>query len=149
MRGFGYAETREITEKECILVRAVLNETLRLFCPLHGSIRQSLDHGVILPASDTTYNKEPMYLPPNSPVFTFPLLLHRNEALWGPDAHVYDPDRWLDERLQRVIGNPSIYIPFGAGPRNVSNPTKMRVKGLTTVYSALARTMLTTRPRCS
>lgn len=99
-------------------LRAVLHETLRLFCPLHGSIRQSLDRGVVLPASDTTYNREPMYLPPNSPVFTFPLLLHRNEALWGPDAHVYDPDRWLDERLQRVTDNPSIYIPFGAGPRN-------------------------------
>lgn len=104
----------------CISVRAVLNETLRLFCPLHGSIRQSLDYGVILPASDATYNREPMYLPPNSPVFTLPLLLQRNEALWGPDAHIYDPDRWLDERLQRVTDNPSIFIPFGAGPRNVS-----------------------------
>ena len=61
-----------------------------------------------------------MHLPPNSPVYTLHLLLHRNEALWGPDAHVYDPDRWLDERLQRVTNNPSIYIPFGAGPRNVS-----------------------------
>ena len=101
-------------------MRAVLNETLRLFCPLHGSIRQSLGHGVILPASDATYNRGPMYLPPNSPVFTLPLLTHRNEALWGPDAHVYDPDRWLDERLQRVTNNPAIYIPFGAGPRNVS-----------------------------
>ena len=72
-------------------MRAVLDETLRLFCPLHANFRQSLDSGVILPTSDATYNRGPMYLPPN-----------RNEALWGPDAHVYDPDRWLDERLQRV-----------------------------------------------
>ena len=61
-----------------------------------------------------------MYLPPNSPVFSFPILTQRNEALWGPDAHVYDPDRWLDERLQKVVNNPAIFTPFGAGPRNVS-----------------------------
>ena len=60
-----------------------------------------------------------MYLPPNSPVYTMNILLQRNEVLWGADAHVYDPDRWLDERLQRVVNNPAIYIPFGAGPRNV------------------------------
>jgi len=99
-------------------LRAVLNETLRLFCPLHGSIRQSRDHGVILPPSDATYERGPMYLPPNSPLYTLPLLIQRNEALWGPDAHIYDPDRWLDERLQRVANNPAIFIPFGAGPRN-------------------------------
>lgn len=113
-------EQKRTTLNTWTLVRAVLNETLRLFCPLHGSIRQSLDSGIILPASDATYNRGPMYLPPNSPVFTLPLLVHRNEALWGSDAHVYDPDRWLDERLQRVTNNPGIYIPFGAGPRNVS-----------------------------
>lgn len=111
---------RERPLNKCTLVRAVLNETLRLFCPLHGSARQSLDRGVILPASDTTYNRGPMYMPPNSPLFFIPLLLHRSETLWGSDAHVYDPDRWLDERLQRVINNPAIYVPFGAGPRNVS-----------------------------
>ena len=61
-----------------------------------------------------------MYLPPNSPIYTLPILIQRNEVLWGSDAHIYDPDRWLDERLQRVTNNPAIFIPFGAGPRNVS-----------------------------
>jgi len=61
-----------------------------------------------------------MYLLPNSPLYTLTLLTLRNEALWGPDTHIYDPDRWLDERLQRVTNNPVIFIPFGAGPRNVS-----------------------------
>ena len=107
------------------VVRAVLNETLRLFTPLHGSIRESRDEGIILPPSDATYNRGPMYLPPNSPVYTLPFLLQRNAALWGPDAHVYDPDRWLDERLQRMAGNPAIFIPFGAGPRNVSTSSNL------------------------
>ena len=61
-----------------------------------------------------------MYLPPNSPIYTLPILIQRNEALWGPDARIYDPGRWLDERLQRITNNPAIFIPFGAGPRNVS-----------------------------
>lgn len=63
-------------------------------------------------------------MPPNSPIYTIPLLTQRNEALWGADAHVYDPDRWLDERSQRVTNNAAIYIPFGAGPRNVSGSSE-------------------------
>ena len=91
-----------------------------------------------------------MYLPPNSPVFTLPFLLQRNEALWGPDAHVYNPDRWLDERLQRVTDNPSIFIPFGAGPRNVGESSlQIRVELRYCSYSALARTTPIMRPRCS
>ena len=62
----------------------------------------------------------PMYLPPNSPVYTLPFLTQRNEVLWGPDTHIYNPDRWLDKRLQRVTNNPAIFIPFGTGSRNVS-----------------------------
>ena len=47
------------------------------------------------------------------------LNLQRSEEYWGPDAHVYDPDRWLDERLQKYTSNPFIFVPFNAGPRIV------------------------------
>lgn len=33
-------------------------------------------------------------------------------------AEVFDPDRFLDERLQKyLIPNPFIFVPFHAGPR--------------------------------
>ena len=64
------------------------------------------------------------------------IVMHRRTDLWGPDgiinfgdviglthspyflALVFDPDRFLDERLQKyLIPNPYIFCPFNAGPR--------------------------------
>ena len=67
-------------------------------------------------------------------------LMHRREDLWGPDgqfvfgsfiagyflndsspclaALAFDPDRFLDDRLQKyLLPNPFIFLPFNAGPR--------------------------------
>ena len=69
--------------------------------------------------------------------------MHRRLDLWGPDGQFrilnkqaflflkkndcvlyiyialeFDPDRFLDERLQKyLIPNPFIFLPFNAGPR--------------------------------
>jgi cytochrome P450 len=54
---------------------------------------------------------------------TMPYLMQRNEALWGPDAEEFKPDRWLDpETLHKLSANPSIFVPFASGPRNVGHP---------------------------
>ena len=63
------------------------------------------------------------------------LVMHRRTDLWGPDgtilifpwihawltdflALVFDPDRFLDERLKKYLTpNPFIFCPFNAGPR--------------------------------
>jgi len=64
-------------------------------------------------------------------------MMQRRTDLWGPDgkfirihypltlirhsfplAEVFDPDRWLDERLKTYVSkNPFIFLPFNAGPR--------------------------------
>ncbi|KAI9572477.1 cytochrome P450 [Boletus coccyginus] len=47
------------------------------------------------------------YIPPNT-----------MKDLWGPDADLFDPDRFLDERLHKYLTpNPFIFLPFNAGPR--------------------------------
>jgi len=105
--------------KKLKYLQAVFNETLRVFTPLHASMRESKPTGILLPPSDPTYSRGPMYLPPSSTFIYLSFLMHRNPALWGEDAHVYDPERWLDpERSQRVTANPAIFIPFSAGPRS-------------------------------
>lgn len=102
-------------------VRAVLNETLRLFAPLPMSIRDTRDAGVKLPQSDMTHSSPPMYMPPKTPIVFAFYLMHRSKALWGPDAEEFKPERWLDQELQKkVAANPSIFTPFASGPRNVS-----------------------------
>jgi len=80
-------------------VRAVLNETLRLFTPLPASIRDARDLGVVLLRSDATR------LTPN---------VHATRE--------FKPERWFDQELQQnvnVSANPAIFTPFASGPRNV------------------------------
>jgi cytochrome P450 len=103
-------------------VHAVVNETLRLFPPVPLNIRETREEGVVLPPSDPTYPTapEPIYLPEQTTVTYLPLLVQKNKALWGEDADEFDPERWLDDRLQRYTENPMIYTPFSAGPRIVS-----------------------------
>ncbi|KAJ2921173.1 hypothetical protein H1R20_g15922, partial [Candolleomyces eurysporus] len=50
-------------------------------------------------------------------VFYGAIMLHTSEDLWGPDAKEFDPDRWIDDRKQRYIDNPFMFMPFNAGPR--------------------------------
>ncbi|OCH86929.1 cytochrome P450 [Obba rivulosa] len=100
-------------------LRAVINETLRLFPPVPLNTRESRSEPCVFPKSDRTYaeSEQPLYVPANTLIMTVSFLQHRNPALWGPDADVFDPDRWLDARLSRFTANPLMYTPFSAGPR--------------------------------
>lgn len=44
-------------------------------------------------------------------------LIHRNKAVWGPDAHVFRPERWLDEKYMAALPT-GAWRPFERGPRN-------------------------------
>ena len=108
----------------CSTVRAVLNETLRLFPPIPLNMRQSRSTSCTLPPADPTYPSDssaPLYIPKNTSFMYIPLLTQRNPALWGADANAFDPERWLDpEHLRRFTASPMMFTPFSAGPRIVS-----------------------------
>lgn len=44
-------------------------------------------------------------------------LIHRNPRVWGPDAHLFNPDRWLDDAYMAALPV-GAYRPFERGPRN-------------------------------
>lgn len=95
-------------------MRAVLNETLRLFPPVPLNERATL-----VPVTVPTAHG-PLYIPKGVPVIYSALLMQRRKDLWGEDADEFDPERWLDERNKAFVADPMRFVPFNAGPRIVS-----------------------------
>jgi cytochrome P450 len=84
------------------LLRAVVEETLRLYPPVPILPRQALQATRI---GNLDVEKDALIL-------ISPWLLHRSPDLWD-DPHAFRPDRFLPPRQPR----PFSYIPFSAGPR--------------------------------
>ncbi len=86
-----------------VYTRAVIDETLRLYPPVHVFSRQALEEDEIMGQK----------VPAGSMVIIASWLLHRHELLWE-EPEAFRPDRFL-------AGAPKIhpfaYIPFGAGGR--------------------------------
>jgi cytochrome P450 len=106
-------------------VRAVINETLRLFPPVPINVRASRRTACTLPPPDPSFGStstEPLYMPGNTTIMYLPLLTQRNPALWGPGADEFDPSRWLrPDGPGPAPSEPAsmAFAPFSIGPRTV------------------------------
>lgn len=61
-------------------------------------------------------------------------LIHRNPNVWGPDAHQFNPDRWLDDAY--LAGLPlGAYRPFERGPRNCIGQELAMLEGIVVLVS--------------
>jgi cytochrome P450 len=86
------------------LLRAILEESMRLYPPVPRFDRQAL-------AADALGGEA---VAPGDIVSVWPWLLHRHRALWD-DADAFDPERFRPEAKERR--HRFQYIPFGGGPR--------------------------------
>ncbi|KAH8831771.1 cytochrome P450 monooxygenase pc-3 [Flagelloscypha sp. PMI_526] len=96
-------------------LRAVLNETLRLYSIVAFNAKRVVKDTVL---KSKNPNVPDIFIPAGMNVLYSTFLMHRRPELWGPDAHLFDPDRFLDSRLSTYLTpNPFIFLPFNAGPR--------------------------------
>ncbi|HCR31608.1 MAG TPA: cytochrome P450 [Opitutae bacterium] len=86
------------------LTRAIVDETLRLYPPVHVFSRQALGDDEI----------SGIRVPKGSFMTISSWVLHRHKLHWE-DPNRFDPDRFLPDRFKQVKS--FAYIPFGAGPR--------------------------------
>ncbi len=87
-----------------VYARAVIDETLRLYPPVHVFSRQAL-------AEDEIMGKK---VPAKSIMVISSWLLHRHELLWDR-PNEFRPDRFMPDAAKKI--HPFAYIPFGAGAR--------------------------------
>lgn len=55
-------------------------------------------------------------LPKGAEVFVAFFKMHRDPAIWGPDADRFDPDNFMPEKVAQR--HPYAFLPFSAGSRN-------------------------------
>ncbi|KAJ6489423.1 cytochrome P450 monooxygenase pc-1 [Mycena vulgaris] len=101
--------------REMKYLRAVINETMRLYPPVPSNLRENV-RATTWPSPDPV--QPPLYIPAGTKISYSVFLMHRRTDLWGPTAEDFDPDRFLDARLKaHVLVNPFCFLPFNAGPR--------------------------------
>lgn len=88
------------------LLRAVINETLRLHPPIWFNFRHAFKDDV-LPSG--------IFVPAGSDVQFYIREFHRDPKIWGEDAEVFLPERWLDKTKQNKES--FTFQPFSTGPR--------------------------------
>ncbi|KAF8317440.1 cytochrome P450 monooxygenase pc-3 [Clavulina sp. PMI_390] len=98
--------------REVKYLRAILNETLRLFPSVPFNYRQAVKEDVWTDDDGTRW-----FIPAGTDTCYTVMYMHRDKDLWGEDALEFDPMRWIDERLSKLTANPFMFLPFNAGPR--------------------------------
>lgn len=106
-------------------LNACLNESQRLTPSAVGTMRHLIKESKI----------GSLTLPANTNVLAAGYLIHRKKEIWGEDALVFRPDRWLDGGFKP---GPFDFFPFGGGRRACvgSNQAKQQLR---IIFAELAR----------
>jgi cytochrome P450 len=70
-----------------------------------------------LPAGGGPDGKMPVLVRKGEAVGFCSYAMHRREDIFGPDAAVFRPERWLERDGELAISAGFGYLPFNAGPR--------------------------------
>ncbi|KAI0090121.1 cytochrome P450 monooxygenase pc-3 [Irpex rosettiformis] len=99
--------------REMKYLRAVINESMRLYPAVPWNMRYNVNDTVVRTSEGSN-----IFIPAGTSISYSVHCMHRRTDYWGPDAEQFDPDRFIDSRVQKYLTpNPFIFLPFNAGPR--------------------------------
>ena len=110
-------------------LRAVLNESLRLYPVVPENDREA-EVDTVLPVGGGEDGKSPVFVKKGQLVHWSLYTMHRRKDLYGEDAELFKPERWLDEGGKKGLRVGWEFLPFNGGPRicigrRCSNPTQL------------------------
>ncbi|KAK1357316.1 putative unspecific monooxygenase [Heracleum sosnowskyi] len=85
----------------------VIQEILRLYPGVGFTVREALEDVQI---------RNKVCVPKGVNTWIWPIALHRDPELWGPDAHNFNPERFSNG-VPGACRISLAYIPFGLSPR--------------------------------
>jgi cytochrome P450 len=98
--------------KGCTYLQHCLSETLRLYPTVPLNSRRSIVD-TTLPRGGGPDGQSPLFVPKGTEVNYSVYVMHRNTAIWGPDAEKFIPERWEGRKAGWD------FLPFNGGPRYV------------------------------
>ncbi|KAL1851995.1 hypothetical protein Daus18300_012350 [Diaporthe australafricana] len=114
------------------LLQAVCSETLRFYPALPYTTRTAVRDTIILGTK----------VPKGTTVAWCAYAVNRDKAYWGPDADVWNPERWLgDAQRARTGGSTNNFalLTFAAGPKNCIGQHWARVELACLVAAMIGR----------
>lgn len=96
--------------KHLKLMRAVINETLRMYPPISANSRIAVKDDVIVAGGQR------FHVPAGTHIACGVFQMHRRLDLWGADANEWQPHRWMDGRGVPAA-NMYAFQAWGIGPR--------------------------------
>lgn len=97
-------------------LRAMLNESLRLFPIVPHNSRQALED-TSLPVGGGKDGASPVFVPKGHSVGWSLFSMHRRRDFYGEDAELFKPERWLDRKDRKGLRVGWELLPFNGGPR--------------------------------
>ncbi|KAI5963462.1 uncharacterized protein KGF55_002342 [Candida pseudojiufengensis] len=110
------ARVEEITFeslKNCEYLKAVLNESLRLYPSVPQNFRFAV-RDTTLPRGGGPDGLSPILVRKNTTVTYSVYSTHRSEEFYGKDANVFRPERWFEPETRKLGW---AFVPFNGGPR--------------------------------
>ncbi|TYI45522.1 hypothetical protein E1A91_D13G042900v1 [Gossypium mustelinum] len=117
-------------------ITMIINETLRLYPPISGVIREV--------GREVQLGK--LVLPTHSEVDMRIIALHHDPDLWGDDVNLFKPERFADGIAKATKYNAAAFMPFGLGSRSCVGMSFAITEAKTALSMILQRYTVTVSP---